>query len=49
MVVERRGRVLREYLGDRFCALYAAVKRGEMEDFQSYVSPLEYAWYLGNV
>jgi glutamine synthetase len=26
--------------------LYATLKRGELEDFASYVSPLEYAWYL---
>jgi glutamine synthetase len=36
----------REYLGDRFVELYAATRRGELEDFSSYVSPLEIDWYL---
>jgi glutamine synthetase len=39
--------VLRQLLGDRFVNLYATLKRGEHEDFASYVSPLEHAWYLG--
>lgn len=38
--------VLRQLLGERFVDLYATLKRGEHEDFASYVSPLEYAWYL---
>jgi glutamine synthetase len=37
---------LRGYFGDRFVDLYATLKRGELEEFASYVSPLEYAWYL---
>lgn len=36
----------REYLGERFAQLYARTRRGEMQDFSSYVSPLEYSWYL---
>jgi glutamine synthetase len=36
----------REWLGERYSALYAATRRGEMQDFQSYVSTLEYDWYL---
>ena len=32
--------------GERFARLYAQTRRGEMQDFSSYVSPLEYAWYL---
>jgi glutamine synthetase len=39
-------KVMREYLGDRFVDLYATLKRGELDDFSSHVSPLEYAWYL---
>ncbi len=35
------------YLGAPFANLYAAVKRGELEAFDSYVTPLECAWYLG--
>jgi glutamine synthetase len=38
--------VMRRYFGDRFVDHYATLKRGELEDFGSYVSPLEYAWYL---
>jgi glutamine synthetase len=38
--------LLRRYFGDRFVEHYATLKRGELEDFASYVSPLEYAWYL---
>jgi glutamine synthetase len=37
---------VREYLGERFTRLYAQTRRGEMQDFSSYVSPLEYSWYL---
>jgi glutamine synthetase len=36
----------REYLGERFATLYARTRRGEMQDFSSYVTPLEYSWYL---
>ena len=39
----------REYLGERFTRLYAQTRRGEMQDFNSYVAPLEYAWYLTTV
>lgn len=37
----------REYLGAKFTDLYATVKRAELDDFNSYVTPLECAWYLG--
>jgi len=39
----------REALGERFARLYAQTRRGEMQDFSSYVSPLEYSWYLTTV
>jgi glutamine synthetase len=45
---ERSG-FARELLGERFARLYAQTRRGEMEDFNSYVSPLEYDWYLTTV
>ena len=35
-----------EYLGERFTRLYTQTRRGEMQDFSSYVSPLEFSWYL---
>jgi glutamine synthetase len=37
----------RETFGDKFVGLYSTVKRAEMEDFNSYVTPLEIARYLG--
>lgn len=37
----------REYLGTDFAHLYATVKRAELNDFESHVTPLECAWYLG--
>ncbi len=41
-----RSSFVREYLGERFATLYARTRRGELRDFRSYVSPLEYSWYL---
>ena len=37
----------RTYFGEPFTSLYSIVKRGEMEDFNSHVTPLEIARYLG--
>ena len=31
----------------RFARLYATVKRAELDEFNSWVTPLECAWYLG--
>jgi glutamine synthetase len=42
----RGSQALRAAFGDRFVDLYATLKRGELEDFASHISPLEYAWYL---
>ena len=39
----------RDLLGERFARLYAQTRRGEMQDFFSYISPLEHSWYLGTV
>lgn len=35
------------YLGKPFRDLYVKVKRGELEEFDSHVTPLEVAWYMG--
>jgi glutamine synthetase len=43
----RASDVAREYLGKPFCQLFATVKRAELEDFNSHVTPLEVAWYMG--
>ena len=39
----------RDLFGERFARLYSQTRRGEMQDFNSYVSPLEYSWYLTTV
>jgi glutamine synthetase len=33
-------------LGERFARLYSQTRRGEMQEFNSYVPALDYAWYL---
>jgi glutamine synthetase len=40
---------LHEYFGERFVRLYALTRRGEMQDFQSRLSPLDFTWYLESV
>jgi glutamine synthetase len=37
---------LRDCFGDRFMRLYELTRRGEMQDFQSRLTPLDFAWYL---
>jgi glutamine synthetase len=44
-----RSEFARDVLGERFARLYEQTRRGEMQDFSSYVSPLEFAWYLTTV
>ena len=39
----------RDLFGERFARLYSQTRRGEMQDFNSYVSPLEHSWYLTTV
>ncbi len=39
----------REFLGERFCGLYATLKRAELEDFNSHLTSREIAQYLGPV
>jgi glutamine synthetase len=36
----------RDCLGERFAGLYARTRRGEMQEFASHVTALEYAWYV---
>jgi len=36
---------LREYFGEKFHHLFVTTRRGELQTFESHVSPLEYAWY----
>ncbi len=37
---------IREYLGEAFTSLYAGTRRGEMQEFNSHIPALDYAWYL---
>ena len=37
--------MLREYLGEKFHRLFVTTRRGELQAFESHVSPLEYLWY----
>jgi glutamine synthetase len=41
-----RSEFIRDYLGPRFADLFAATRRGEMQEFNSHVSALDHAWYL---
>jgi len=40
---------LREYFGERFVTLYERTRRGEMQDFNSRLTALDYSWYLEQV
>jgi glutamine synthetase len=42
-----RSETARQYFGAPFVELFTTVKRGELQDFASYVTPLEIARYLG--
>jgi glutamine synthetase len=44
--VFERSQFAKDYLGERFAGLYAATRRGEMQDFNSYVPAIDYDWYL---
>jgi glutamine synthetase len=46
LAVFERSPFVREYFGERFTRLFAETRRGEMQDFCSYVTPLEFSWYL---
>lgn len=38
-----------EFLGKPFANLYATVKQAELDDFNSYVTPLEIDWFMGPI
>lgn len=42
----RAAEILPEYLGARYCDIYAEVKTAEFAAFRETISPLEYDWYL---
>jgi glutamine synthetase len=41
--------VTREYLGERFVMLFEQTRRGEMQEFNSSLTALDFAWYLEQV
>jgi glutamine synthetase len=41
-----RSEFLAQYLGPRYPAAYAAIKRSELDAFLANVLPREYDWYL---
>ncbi len=43
-----RSAFIREYFGENFQSLFVTTRRGELQNFESHVSPLEYAWYVRN-
>jgi glutamine synthetase len=49
LIAFERSAFARDLFGERFARLYSQTRRGEMQDFNSYVSPLEYSWYLTTV
>jgi glutamine synthetase len=42
-----RSAIAERYFGGKFVKLYSTVKRGELQEFASHVTPLEIARYLG--
>ena len=43
------GKVLREYLGTRFCEIFSACRREEEERFHAQITDRDYEWYLRGV
>jgi len=41
-----RSSFISDYFGERFQQLFVTSRRGEMQTFESHISPLEYAWYV---
>jgi glutamine synthetase len=41
-----RSEFAQEYLGERFARLFAQTRRGEMQDYHSYVPAIDHDWYL---
>lgn len=43
-----RSDFIRDYFGADFRKLFVTTRRGELQKFESHVSPLEYEWYVRN-
>ena len=41
-----RSALLRDYLGDKFHHLFLTTRRGELQEFESHITRLEYEWYV---
>lgn len=41
-----RSAFIEDYFGERFQRLFATTRRGELQEFESHVSTLEYDWYV---
>lgn len=39
---------MQDYLGERFCQLYAILKRSELDRYNAHVPMIDYDWYLRN-
>jgi glutamine synthetase len=46
LTVFERSDFVRQYFGDAFTDLYVRTRRGEMQEFNSHISALDYTWYL---
>jgi glutamine synthetase len=46
LVAFERSGFVRHYFGDAFTGLYVRTRRGEMQEFNSHIPALDYAWYL---
>ena len=44
-----QGTVLPKYLGEDYCKLFLAARRGECEQYNAVISNLDYEWYLRSV
>ena len=49
LIAFEHGRLLRRRFGERFCALYAACRRAELERFEARLTSLDFEWYLSAV
>jgi glutamine synthetase len=43
-----RSAFIRDYFGADFQKLFVTTRRGELQEFESHVTPLEYEWYVRN-
>lgn len=44
-----RSKILPEYLGEKYCKMYAINRRAEEKKFHDSISSLDFDWYLRSV